>query len=169
MFASILEEAIDAWSDARYGVIAELENLPAEEFDFRPTEASRSVAELAVHIMEVSELMVGELCRPDTDLKRLPIDELVAHYAADIQDLREKRALIEAMHTTLDEGRARFREVGELHMMQWIERFDGLRGTRLAWMHHGIAQEMYHRGQLALYARLLGHVPALTRRIHGDE
>jgi uncharacterized damage-inducible protein DinB len=35
----------------------------------------------------------------------------------------------------------------------------------LAWLQHGIAQEMYHRGQLVLYERLLGIEPALTRRI----
>ena len=34
-------------------------------------------------------------------------------------------------------------------------------------MNHGIAHEEYHRGQLALYARLLGRVPALTRLIQG--
>ena len=40
-------------------------------------------------------------------------------------------------------------------------------GTRLAWMNHGIAHEEYHRGQIALYARLLGRVPALTQKILG--
>jgi uncharacterized damage-inducible protein DinB len=50
-------------------------------------------------------------------------------------------------------------------MRQTIARFDGERGTRLAWLQHGIAQEMYHRGQLAVYARLLGEVPALTKQV----
>ncbi len=48
-----------------------------------------------------------------------------------------------------------------------IERFDGLEGTRLTWLNHGIAQEMYHRGQLATYARLLDLEPALTKVIRG--
>jgi len=52
-------------------------------------------------------------------------------------------------------------------MLQWIRRFDGKPGTRLTWMNHGISHEEYHRGQLALYARLLGRVPALTRLIQG--
>ena len=52
-------------------------------------------------------------------------------------------------------------------MLQLIRRFDGKMGTRLAWMHHGISHEEYHRGQLALYARLLGRVPALTQLIQG--
>jgi uncharacterized damage-inducible protein DinB len=53
-------------------------------------------------------------------------------------------------------------------MLQNIRRFDGEMGTRLAWMHHGISHEEYHRGQLALYARLMGRVPALTKRILGQ-
>jgi uncharacterized damage-inducible protein DinB len=62
---------------------------------------------------------------------------------------------------------ADFQTVGELHMLQLIERFDGELGTRLAWLHHGIAQEMYHRGQLTTYTRLMGLEPALTRKIRG--
>lgn len=168
MLTSLLDEALDAWTDARRGVIAELENLPADRFDFRPADGVRSIAELAVHIMEVSQLMVGELCRDDTDFRRAPWSEQIERYAGDLLDLRAKDELLAAMETTLDEGCARFRAVGELHLLQLIERFDGQRGTRLAWLHHGIAQEMYHRGQLALYARLLGRVPALTQRIEGD-
>ncbi len=53
-------------------------------------------------------------------------------------------------------------------MLQYITRFDGLKGTRLAWMQHGVSHEEYHRGQLALYARLLGRVPALTQVIMGE-
>jgi uncharacterized damage-inducible protein DinB len=52
-------------------------------------------------------------------------------------------------------------------MLQMITRFDGERGSRLAWMNHGISHEEYHRGQLALYARLAGRVPALTQLIYG--
>jgi uncharacterized damage-inducible protein DinB len=53
-------------------------------------------------------------------------------------------------------------------MLQHIRRFDGEMGTRLAWMISGISHEDYHRGQLALFARLMGRVPALTKRIRGS-
>ncbi|MFQ5890202.1 MAG: DinB family protein [Gemmatimonadota bacterium] len=167
MFSNLLEEALEAWTDAREGVIAEVENLPAERFDFRPTPDVRDVAELVRHILEVSLMMAGELTREETNLRRLPWPELLALHAGGVADLTAKPELLDALRTTLDEGRARFRTAGELHMLQLIERFDGLRGTRLAWLHHGIAQEMYHRGQLALYARLMGIEPALTKRIRG--
>ena len=52
-------------------------------------------------------------------------------------------------------------------MLQQIRQFSGTLATRFSWMHHGIAHEEYHRGQIALTARLLGLVPALTQLIEG--
>jgi hypothetical protein len=72
------------------------------------------------------------------------------------------------MRSSLDDGIKKFREAGELHMLQFIQRFDGKQGTRLAWFYHGISQEMYHCGQLATYARLLGITPALTKKIESS-
>src|SRR5581483_5827022 len=69
---SLLEEVIEAWEGTRDGVIAEVENIPPKQFDFRPAAESRSVSELTRHIMEVSLMMVGELTREDTNLTRAP-------------------------------------------------------------------------------------------------
>jgi uncharacterized damage-inducible protein DinB len=165
----LLEEALEAWRDARGLVVEEARNVPAERYGFRPTGSVRSFGELVAHILEVSEMMVGELCRPDGDFLRRPFPDLIAEYANDVRDLREKEPLLEALDATLERGEARFREAGAAHLVGPIRRFDGQEASRLAWMHHGIAQEMYHCGQLTLYARLLGLVPALTRRIQGGE
>jgi len=162
-----LEEALESWADVRGLVIGEAENIPAGRYDFRPTPEVRSVAELLVHILEVSEMMVGELCRPDGDFKRRPFPKLIAEYDGDVRNLRTKEELLAALHSTLDRGVGRFREAGPAHLAGPIRRFDGQSASRLAWMHHGIAQEMYHGGQLALYTRLMGSVPALTKRILG--
>jgi uncharacterized damage-inducible protein DinB len=35
-------------------------------------------------------------------------------------------------------------------------------------MHHGVSHEEYHRGQLAMYARAMGLVPALTQLIQAS-
>ena len=165
---TILDEAIEAWEDARKGVIDEVENIPPDKFDFRPAPAVRSVSELVLHIMEVSLMMTGELTREDTNLRREPWPRLLARYSGPIEDIGGKRQLLVALRNTLRDGVKEFRRAGELHMLQYIVRFDGQRGTRLAWFHHGIAQEMYHRGQLALYQRLMGITPALTKRIEGS-
>jgi uncharacterized damage-inducible protein DinB len=164
----LLDEALEAWSDARGLVIDEAENIPEERYDFRPAPEVRSVGELLAHILEVSELMVGELCRPDGDFRRKPFPELLAEYDPAVRDLREKQEILDALRRTLDAGTHRFRETGGAHLAGPIRRFDGNSASRLAWMHHGISQEMYHGGQLALYTRLMGSVPALTKRIRGE-
>lgn len=164
---SLLDEAIEAWEDARNGVIAELENIPANRFDFAPAPGTRSVGQMALHIAEVSLMMVGELTRGDGDFRRAPFPKLIAEYRAPLNGLTAKRDIVAALKRTLKEGVRAFRDAGELHMLGPIRRFDGQLGTRFAWMQHGIAQEEYHRGQLATYARLVGLKPALTQLIEG--
>ena len=53
-------------------------------------------------------------------------------------------------------------------MLRPIMQFNGEPAARLSWMSHGVAHEEYHRGQLCVYARMLGLVPALTKLIHGE-
>jgi len=117
------------------------------------------------HILEVALMMTGELTRPDTDFRRAPWPELMNLYAAHVKDTSGKAELLSLLRSQVAEAEERFRAVGELELMQFITRFDGRQGTKLAWLHHGIAQEMYHRGQLVTYSRLMGLEPVLTRRI----
>jgi uncharacterized damage-inducible protein DinB len=165
--ASLLEEALTAWRYAREGVIAEVRNIPTRDFGFRPTPETRSVRELAQHILEVAMMMTGELTRPDTNLRRAPWPKLLALYAKPAWRATTKPALLKLLRTQLAEGERRFRAQGELALFQLITQFDGSLATKFTWLHHGIAQEEYHRGQFATYARLLGRVPALTRAIQG--
>lgn len=165
---SILEETLRAWGYAREGVVAEVRNLPANRFDFRPTPENRSVAELVQHIIESGYLMVGELTNAKGDFLRKPYDKLLAeHTPTEVYRAASKRELVRLLKSSHAEGVRRFREAGEVLLFQLIRQFNGVPATRLTWMNHGIAHEEYHRGQLALYARLLGLVPALTQEIMG--
>ncbi len=163
---TLLDEALEAWTDARNGVIAELENVPADRFGFAAA-GMRSVGDLGLHIAEVGLMMVGELTRGDGDFRRASYDKLIAEYRAPIDEATGKREIVAAMKRTLKEGVRAFREAGELHMLGPIRRFDGKYGTRFAWMQHGISHEEYHRGQIAMCARLIGIKPALTKLIEG--
>ncbi|UCG89186.1 MAG: DUF664 domain-containing protein [Gemmatimonadota bacterium] len=165
--ASFLEETLEAWLDVRQGILDEVGNIPARKFDFRPTPETKSVRELVQHILEVSMLMTGELTRPDTNLKRLPWHKMLKKHATAAHRAKSKRELLVLLGAQMRDAEKRFRKVGDIAMWQLIERFDGKQGTKIQWLHHGIAQEMYHRGQLATYARLLGLEPALTQKIRG--
>lgn len=160
-----LEEALEAWRDTRDGTIAEAENLTSKQFHWKPTKESRTVAALLRHIMEVGMMATGELSRRDTDFHRAPWPELLAMYTKPLTTARNRRTILALLRTSIADAERKFRRAGEREMKRKITRFDGLKGTKLAWLHHAIAHEEYHRGQLALYARLMGREPALTRLI----
>jgi uncharacterized damage-inducible protein DinB len=166
-YKTLLEETLESWNDARRGLIVEVQNIPGNRFEYRPAPEVRTVKELVVHILEVAMLMCGELTRADGSFRRASWPKLLEEYAGRAYEARTKTELVRLLRSQLKEGEVRFREAGELFMLQLVERFDGEKGTRLAWLHHGIAQEMYHRGQLVLYQRMMGIEPALTRRIRG--
>jgi uncharacterized damage-inducible protein DinB len=164
---SVLEELLEGWAYTRGGVIDELRNLPDTALDFKPTPPTRTTRELVQHIIESGLLMSGELPRSDGDFQRKAYPALLKEYAADVSRARTKAALVAALKRTQADGARRIRAAGEVAMLQTIRQFNGEPATRLSWMHHGIAHEEYHRGQLALYARLVGRVPALTKMIQG--
>jgi len=164
---TLLDEAIEAWEDARNGVIAELENIPSNRFNVGPVPGTRGVGELGLHIAEVGLMMVGELTRADGDFRRAPYEQLIAEYRGPLDGVGGKREIVAAMKRTLKEGVRALREAGELHLLGLVRRFDGKMGSRFAWMQHGIAHEEYHRGQIAMSARMMGIKPALTKLIEG--
>ena len=167
-YSTLLEEALESWQGARTGVIDEIENIPADAMDFRPADGMRTVEELARHIGESGLMMVGELTRADGDFTRQGYVEHLREHAGAAADGEGKDGLVRMLRDTHADGDRRFRAVGELAMLQHIRRFDGLPGTRLAWLWHGIAHEEYHRAQLASWARVMGLLPALTQRIRGE-
>ena len=167
-YSTLLDEALEAWEDVRRGTLEEANVIPDRRWDFRPHPESRSVDELVRHILESALMMVGELSREDGDFTRQSYPEHIAEHAAPLPRKASPDQLRDLLASTFGEGVAKLRAAGELHMLQYIRRFDGQPGTRLAWLHHGVAHEMYHRGQLALYARQMDVVPALTRRIRGE-
>jgi uncharacterized damage-inducible protein DinB len=164
---TLLDETLQAWRYARDGVIEELKVVPSEQFSYRPTARSRSVAELAQHIIESGLMAAGELNRPDGNFQRQTYPEFLAEHAGTRAQATGKEALLELLETTLKEAEDAFRASGEQALMRDIIQFNGEPATRVTWLNHAIAHEEYHRGQLALYARLLGLVPALTRLIEG--
>lgn len=164
---SLLDEALEAWAYTRSGFISEIQNLSEADMKKKPHSESRTPMELTIHIAESGLMMAGELSRTDGNFQRKSYPQFIREYARDMPPATKKSEVVQLLKRTHAEGEKKIRAAGELHMLQWITRFDGERGTRLAWMNHGISHEEYHRGQLALYARLAGRVPALTQLIYG--
>ena len=165
---NLLDELLEAWRYTREGVIAEAQNLPADRCYEMPCGTRRTVLDLVNHIVESGWLMAGELSRPDGDFKRKSSDALTAEHTPAADYSKDMASAIEALRRSHAQGEAKLRCAGLDALMKPIRQFNGVPASRMSWMHHGISHEEYHRGQIALYARLLGAVPALTKAIYGQ-
>jgi uncharacterized damage-inducible protein DinB len=166
--SDFFDESLDAWRYERQGLIREVENIPADKFDFRPTVEVRTVGELVQHILEGSMMMVGELTRDEPNFRRMPYLQLMEEHAAAVKHTKKKDELIALLESQVDDGITRFKEVGADAMMGPVINFGGSTWSRMQWFFHAMNEEHYHRGQLATYERLLGLVPALTQQIMGS-
>ena len=166
---NLLDEMLEAWRYTREGVIAEAANLPADRFLECPPGLLRSPLDLVNHIVESGWLMAGELTRADGDFQRKPYEELLAEHTPPADYSRDPGAAIDALARSHRDGEAKIHAAGMDAMLKPIRQFSGDPASRISWMHHGVSHEEYHRGQLALYARLFGVVPALTQQIQSGK
>jgi uncharacterized damage-inducible protein DinB len=127
----------------------------------------RTALDLANHIVEVARMMAGELTSESGDFQRKGYFDLIQEHAQKDDVAQSKKEVIDLLKRSHREGEATIRKAGEARMSDPIRQFNGEYASRLSWLHHGIAHEEYHRGQLALYARLFGDKPALTKLIEG--
>jgi uncharacterized damage-inducible protein DinB len=164
-FKTVLEETLDYWYEVRRGLIREINNIPATRFTFRATLETRSLTELIQHVLEVSIMTVEELVREDTNFHRAPFPQMLHHYAPNIARADSQSVLVELLAEQYKDAEQRLKKAGDLHMLQLITKQDGSMGTRLAILQDSIGHEMYHRGQLTVYTRLIGLEPALTKTL----
>src|SRR5215813_5457953 len=163
-----LEEMLDVWKEVRAGLIAELAQIPAEQFGFQATSESRSVAGIICHIIETQKFLTDKMCRPDTDFKRLPkgqIRELVERQAAEAHSGGDKEELIGSLRSTIESAEAALRAFGEEGMREKVAGLDGKKRSKLVLLYLYITHEMYHRGQISVYERLMRIEPALTAKV----
>ena len=144
-------------------MIDEANQIPADQFGFQPATDSRSVRQLLQHLVESQKFLVGEACRPDTNLMRGSFAENLKTYAPGVREVNDKDALLELLRAAMDEGVEKLRGAAD-ELKNTMKRFDGKEMNKLAFMSFAIAHEMYHRGQLTVYERLLHIEPALTQR-----
>ncbi|HEY3132696.1 MAG TPA: DinB family protein [Acidobacteriota bacterium] len=163
---SLVEEAIRNWESYRKGVIAELENIPEEHWDHCSGAGARTLRELARHIAEAGLGFTTELVRPDCSFLRLFDPQAQAQHKAVLSKANSKAEIVNLLRTTGEQGARRLREVGDALATQNMKTSTGEQ-SRLTGLWFAAAHEMYHRGQLASYARAVGCVPALTQQIEG--
>jgi uncharacterized damage-inducible protein DinB len=157
-----IDRLIESWSEVRAGLIKEVSQVPEGQFSFRATPETRSVAELLQHIVEAQKMLVGEACRAETNLMRQSFADHIKEYAPEVAAVRDKNGLLELLRSSMETSEASIRSCGD-GLQQTMQRFDRKEVSKSDFLNFAIAHEMYHRGQLTVYERLLGVEPALTK------
>ena len=158
-----VDQLIATWKEVRSGFIEEAAQIPADQFSFRATPDTRSVAELLQHVVESQKTLVGEACRPDTNLMRQSFADHIREYAPEVRSVEDKNGLVELMRSSLEVAEATIRAHAD-KLNDSMQRFDGKVMSKLEFLQFAVSHEMYHRGQFTVYERLLDIEPALTQR-----
>ena len=157
-----IDRLIQTWTEVRTGLINEASQIPEDQFSFRATAETRSVAEILQHIVQTQKALVGEACREDTNLTRQSFAEHINEHAPEVAAITDKDSLLELLRNSIEPSAAVIRAYGD-GLEQKMRRFDGKEITKFDFLNFAISHEMYHRGQLTVYERLLGVEPALTQ------
>jgi len=155
------KQLLDSARTVRKNTILIAEDIPEEDYGYRPTPDSRSVAETLVHIALLSQ--AARLLHEEASQERFNFGELVRKSEMEEKRPRSKNQIVELLHS---EGEAWYQwletlpeaNLGEQVLMPGgasKSRFEVLLGTK--------EHEMHHRAQLTVIERLLGIVPHLTR------
>jgi uncharacterized damage-inducible protein DinB len=163
------KELAESFRTVRKNTLAIAQDIPEENYGFRPAPETRTVAELLAHIAlsPTFPLQVHAEERRTT-LAGFDFPAFLQRMAAEEKTPRTKRQMMELL-TTNGETWAKWVEgLDDSFLAQIVQmppgatpatrtRFDMILSTK--------EHEMHHRGQLMLIERQLGIVPHLTRRM----
>ena len=158
------ETIIGLWKEARQGLIQEVEKIPEDQFSFRAAPETRTIAEILQHVISSQKMLVGETCRPDTNLMRRSFAAHGEEYGRGVNDVTDKNRLLELLRSSMDEAETCLNSYSN-NLDESMIGFNGHPVTKSVFLTFSVSHEMYHRGQLTVYERLLNIEPVLTGRL----
>ena len=134
------------------------ENMPADEYGYRPTPQVRTFGQIIGHLVDANFFFCSQAAGE------------MSPATADYQQITDKAALVKALKDSLvfcDRVYAATTDANFVQPMQ-IAHVVGTGSTKTvrgAVLMYNIAHNNEHYGNLAVYMRLKGHVPPSTARV----
>jgi uncharacterized damage-inducible protein DinB len=159
------KELANSVRTVRKNTIAIAEDIPENQYSYRASPDSRSVAETLLHIVLASRadyifhgherpsslehFDFGELLRKGEDEEKLP---------------RSKSQILDLLQADGERWCRWVEELSHAHLAEQVRLPGGVSKTRFEMLLGTKEHEMHHRGQLTVLERGIGIVPHLTRR-----
>jgi uncharacterized damage-inducible protein DinB len=158
------ETVLDSWKTVREDTAQAVEDFPATELGFKPTNDVMTFQEIARHILEAGYAISGLMLDGVENMATPAFRESLQKYISALPDTGSAPALAAALREKLNERIQQLAGQPSEFFDHVVTRFDGQRVTRLEMLQFAKEHELTHRSQLFLYLRLKGIVPATTRR-----
>jgi uncharacterized damage-inducible protein DinB len=158
------KQLADSIRTVRKNTILIAEDIPEEQYGYRPTADSRSVAENLIHIAMVSRLdrILHEEKHVAT-LEGFDFGKLLKRSEGEEKKSYSKAELIELLRTSGENWAQWVESFPEQVLAEPVRQPGGGSKTRFEMILGTKEHEMHHRAQLTVIERLLGIVPHLTR------
>jgi uncharacterized damage-inducible protein DinB len=163
------KELAESFRTVRKNTITIAQDIPEEQYGFRPTPDTRTVGELLVHISlyyNIQHQIHGQERR--TSLAGFDFPAAGQRLRAEEKVPRSKDQTIALLQSAGDEWAGWLDGLTESFLAERVEARPGIAvsKSRFEMIMSVKEHEMHHRGQLMLIERMLGIVPHLTRAAH---
>ena len=141
------------WQWARGYTLSYIEAMPASEINFKPTDSVRSFAEQMLHLTTANVGFAAQVTGIPPTIEDVPGLEKNESY-------KNKAALTEVVTKGYDYVIAALEATSSEKLQEEVTIFGQYEMTGVEAMHKAFIHQNHHRGQTAVYIRLVGGVPA---------
>jgi uncharacterized damage-inducible protein DinB len=164
------KELAASFLTVRNNTIKIAEEIPEDQYGFRATPDSRSVAETLVHIAVSPRLQEQiQFVEHRSTLAGFDFFAMLGSLIAEEKTPRSKAEIIALLRTEGDKYAGELAGVSEELLAETVQYPEGMQPptkSRFEMLMAPKEHEMHHRGQLMVAQRLLGITPHLTRQIN---
>jgi uncharacterized damage-inducible protein DinB len=162
------KEMAASFRTVRNNTIRIAEEIPEEQYRFKPAPETRSVGELLVHLALGPGYQYYMHSHKIDDLKNVDFSQLASRFRAEEAKTRNKAETIAFLRSEGETFAAFLEGLTEPFLAEQVRMPPGAEPatkSRLEMLLSPKEHEMHHRGQLMTIERMLGLVPHLTRQM----
>ncbi len=162
-------ELARSFRTVRANTIQIAEEIPEDQYGFRPAKGCRSVAETLAHIAVMTRVPQQiHFIEHRSSLAGFDFFGLVDSLRAETQAPRTKAQILDLLRMEGEKYANALEGVSEAFLGEHVEYPEGMeprKKSRFEMLTAAKEHEMHHRGQLMVVERMLGVTPHLTRRM----
>jgi uncharacterized damage-inducible protein DinB len=159
-----LDALLDSLKTVRQHTAQAVEDMPTGELDFRPVPELMTFREIARHILDASQGLIGMMLAGEEDFTSPDFRNRMKALSSALPQDAPAADLAGELRRSADAYAAELAKQPPAFYEKIITRFDGQKTTRMELVQMVKEHEMTHRAQLFLYLRLKGVVPSTTRQ-----